>query len=101
MSGFAAKDQPRLPNPVDGRLPIAGYEQLTDSQRHVERILLGLRTRQGIDQSWLTPTEQARARKFCDTGLLTTDHSRLVCTDRGRLFVDGIVRDLIDDVDES
>jgi putative oxygen-independent coproporphyrinogen III oxidase len=77
-------------------LPVAGFEQLDDRQRHTEDVLLRTRLRKGLPLDLLDTDERERAAVAVDDGLLTPDGERLVLTDRGRLLADGVVRMLLD-----
>jgi putative oxygen-independent coproporphyrinogen III oxidase len=65
-----------------GELPIAGGETLTPEQRELERLMLGVRTREGLDG--VEPID----------GLLERVGERAVLTLRGRRLADGVVRAL-------
>lgn len=80
-----------------GRLPIADGEVLSASDRHIERIMLRMRLAEGIAHADLHPTERERMATFVDRGLVTAASERYRITDAGRLLVDGIVRDILDD----
>jgi putative oxygen-independent coproporphyrinogen III oxidase len=81
---------------LDGAaLPVAGFEQLTAQQRHIEDVLLRIRLRQGLPLDLLDDAERARAAVAVDDGLLMPDGERLVLTDRGRLLADAVVRMLL------
>jgi oxygen-independent coproporphyrinogen-3 oxidase len=77
-------------------MPVAGSEELTDEDRHMETVMLGLRLREGLLSSALTASEQTRVPALVDDGLVTVMGERIVCTQRGRLLADGVVRDLLD-----
>jgi putative oxygen-independent coproporphyrinogen III oxidase len=79
-----------------GRSPGAGREVLTDEDRRVERVLLELRLRDGLDLSLLRPEGLAAAHRHTEAGLLELDGGRAVLTLRGRLLADAVVRDLVD-----
>lgn len=79
-----------------GESPIADSECLTEHDRHIEAVMLGMRLRSGLDPAHLTETERERARQAVADGLLTSAPERLVLTDRGRLLADAVVRDLLD-----
>ncbi|MCV7346227.1 radical SAM family heme chaperone HemW [Mycolicibacterium rhodesiae] len=82
---------------ADGRLPVADFERLDAEARHIENVLLGIRLRTGLPVAALTESEQLRAGRAVDDGLLTRTGERLLLTDRGRLLADAVVRDLLDD----
>jgi oxygen-independent coproporphyrinogen-3 oxidase len=71
-------------------------EVLSDEDRRVERILLELRLRSGLDLSLLRPRGAEAARRYVDEGLLDVVDDRVMLTTRGRLLADGVVRDLVD-----
>jgi oxygen-independent coproporphyrinogen-3 oxidase len=79
-----------------GQLPVADFETLSDEDRHVETVLLGIRLREGLPVAELTAAEQARADAAVSEGLLDRVGERLVLTDRGRLLADGIVRTILE-----
>jgi oxygen-independent coproporphyrinogen-3 oxidase len=81
-----------------GRSPAAGRETLTPEQRAVERVMLELRTREGLRLDVLTGGAMAAARCAVDDKLLDAsayDSGYAVLTRAGRLLADRIVRDLI------
>jgi len=80
-----------------GELPIAGFELLGDRERHVERVMLGLRLRSGISLGSLSAAERCRAEAAAADGLLRLVGERMVLTERGRLLADAVVRDILDD----
>lgn len=78
----------------EDELPIADTETLTDSEHHMEKIMLGLRLREGIDRTLLSDKAQPMIDGFIDRGLLADDTS-LHVTHAGRLLADGIITDLL------
>ncbi|MGV0627609.1 radical SAM family heme chaperone HemW [Mycolicibacter minnesotensis] len=79
----------------EGALPVAGFEELSDADRHTEAVMLGLRMREGLELSALDADERERAATAVGDGLLRIDGQRLVLTDRGRLLADAVVRSLL------
>lgn len=75
---------------------VAGTEALDDEAIRIERIALGLRTREGIDLAMLDAPARATAASLASQGLaeLTTD-ARLILRGRGRALVDPIAAELI------
>lgn len=67
-------------------------EILTDSQWACERIALELRTRRGVEQSYLP--EPARAAEVIEAGLAEVNGSRLRLTDKGKFLADTIAAHL-------
>ena len=78
----------------EDELPIADTETLTDSEHHMEKIMLGLRLREGIDRTLLSDKAQPMIDGFIERGLLADDTS-LHVTHAGRLLADGIITDLL------
>ncbi|MEQ3554725.1 radical SAM family heme chaperone HemW [Pseudonocardia nematodicida] len=81
-----------------GERPEAGGEDLTDEQRHTERVMLRLRLAEGLPLELLERDARAAAARAVADGLLVHDaHAagRAVLTDRGRLLADRVVTDLL------
>jgi len=76
----------------EGRVPTAGEELLTPSQRHLETLCLGLRTKNGVALADLTHFPQARQTltSFCEAGLLTIEQDRARPTRQGFLVADSL-----------
>jgi putative oxygen-independent coproporphyrinogen III oxidase len=84
---------------ANGESPAQDSELLSDADRALETIMLGLRLRDGLPLSALSETGRARAAAAVEQGLLEPDRhaeGRAVLTDRGRLLADGVIRDLTD-----
>ena len=84
---------------ADGASPAQAREVLTPEQRRVERVLLGIRLREGHPLADLTPSGLAAAQRAVADGLLDRaayDDGRAALTLRGRLLADAVVRDLVD-----
>jgi putative oxygen-independent coproporphyrinogen III oxidase len=94
----------RHPTSYAGRLaagasPAHAREVLTDHQRRVEQLLLGIRLREGYPLADLAPAGRAAAGRAVDDGLLDPAahaNGRAALTQRGRLLADAVVRDLVD-----
>ena len=94
----------RHPTAYAGRLaagasPAHAREVLTDDQRRVEQLLLGIRLRDGHPLADLGPAGREAAARAVDDGLLDpAAHAsgRAALTLRGRLLADAVVRDLVD-----
>jgi oxygen-independent coproporphyrinogen-3 oxidase len=78
-----------------GELPVAGREEPTPSERHLEEVMLRVRLREGMPASVLADDERDHAETLCADGLLRRRGDALVLTDRGRLLADAVVRDLL------
>lgn len=73
-------------------------EGLTANERWNEQILLGLRTKWGLDQRLLdsdwSQKESAQIKEFTRLGWITEEQHFLKLTDQGKLHADGIAADL-------
>ena len=84
-----------------GDLPVAGGEELDDADRHLERIMTGLRLDEGLPDSAFTAEEKDRADVQVAAGLLRRRPAGhpggpgFALTERGRLLADGVVRDVL------
>jgi putative oxygen-independent coproporphyrinogen III oxidase len=84
----------------EGKSPAAGRELLTPSEAHLERVMLGVRLREGLDLSVLTEQGRRNVAGLVASGLLdgrSAIRGRGVLTLRGRLLADTVVRELTDD----
>lgn len=79
----------------EGTLPVAGFEELSEADRHTEDVMLRLRMREGLALAVLDSGERERAAVAVSDGLLRSDGDHLVLTDRGRLLADAVVRSLL------
>jgi oxygen-independent coproporphyrinogen-3 oxidase len=85
----------------DGRLPIDTFEHLTESQRLAERLVLGLRTSDGVPAVWLAervagdPRLARRVADWMAAGLLRETSTGVRLTERGFLLSDAIFTDLV------
>jgi oxygen-independent coproporphyrinogen-3 oxidase len=70
------------------RLPIGGEERLTEDERRLERLLLGLRLSDGVPVAWV---DESRAEGFVADGLAERRGERVVLTDRGMLLANELV----------
>lgn len=80
---------------ADGQLPIKEEEILGPEEHHTEKIMLGMRLREGIPESWLSAAAQPVLEGFIDRGLLERIDKRIRLTKPGRLLADGMVTDLL------
>ena len=78
---------------ASGVLPVAGVEKLTAAQRHEERVMLGLRLREGLPVTCLNDKELAKVREF--PGLIDVSDQRVTVTEAGRLLADGMIADIL------
>lgn len=84
----------------EGALPIKETEELGAAERHEEKVMLGLRLREGLALSDLDEREQHVARRFEGLGMLAITGGgagRVALTDSGRLLADGIIADILFD----
>ena len=70
-------------------------ETLDHEARRLERIALGLRTKDGISLDLLNPDAVTRARHLADEGLARIDGSQLILIHHGRALVDPIAAELV------
>jgi len=79
--------------------PALAREVLDEGSRRVERVLLGIRLREGHPLEDLSPVGRAAAERAVSEGLLDRsahENGRAALTLRGRLLADAVVRDLVD-----
>lgn len=74
---------------------LATSEPLDEDALRIERIALGLRTREGISLELLGPEAQSRAVVLADEGLAEITAGRLILVHHGRALVDPIAAELI------
>lgn len=77
-----------------GESPEAGHERLTPAQLLLERLMLGLRTSDGVGLDALTPDAERLVSRWEAEGLCCREGGRLKPTPRGMLMADGMARDL-------
>ncbi len=84
---------------ADGLSPAIGRETLTVQQRHDERVLLGIRLREGLSLDRLDDSGRTAVAGLVADGLLdgaaAVRDGRAVLTLRGRLLADAVVRRLL------
>lgn len=78
-----------------GQDPRAGSEQLSDSERAQERLLLGLRVREGLHPNDVPPLDPLALEDAMDVGLIETACGRIRCTDHGWFLLDEAVARLV------
>ena len=81
--------QQYLDTVAGGREPIGGEETLDAEERRLERLLLGLRTAEGVPEEWVGGA--ARAEEFVAQGLAARRTGRVALTDRGMLLANELV----------
>jgi coproporphyrinogen III oxidase-like Fe-S oxidoreductase len=74
--------------------PVAGSEDLSLEERGVERLLLGLRIREGLHPGDVPPLLPLALEDALDAGLVETACGRLRCTDEGWFLLDEAVQRL-------
>jgi putative oxygen-independent coproporphyrinogen III oxidase len=75
-----------------GRLPVGGEERLTEEERRLELVSLGLRTTRGVAASQI---DLARATPYLEEGLLVRSNGHLVLTERGMLLANDVAIALV------
>ncbi len=70
-------------------------ETLDAEAKRLERIALGLRTKDGISLDLLSPDAIARAQNLADEGLARIDGDQLILIHHGRALVDPIAAELV------
>lgn len=78
-----------------GQSPITGSEVLDDDAQAVERLLLGLRIREGLHPNDRPPIEPLALEEAIDAGLIETACGRVRCTDQGWFLLDEAVSRLV------
>ncbi len=78
-----------------GASPAHARELLDDETRRVERVLLELRLRDGLDLGVLDASGREAVSGVLDRGHALIEQDRLVLTREGRLLADGVVRELV------
>ncbi len=76
---------------AEGVAPVAGEEWVDETGRELERVMLGLRTRGGIEREGLP---EVAVQALEDEGLIDACDSRVRLTAEGRLLADAVVRRL-------
>jgi putative oxygen-independent coproporphyrinogen III oxidase len=82
-----------------GSSPAAGRERLDAKARLIERVMLGVRRRQGLPVTDLPESTRPKVTQLAGWGLVDPQEAaagRLVLTQRGRLLADAVVRELLD-----
>ena len=74
-----------------GASPVAGAEELDVQERALERLLLGLRLREGLHPFDAPPIDPLALEDAMATGLVATACGRLQCTEQGWFLLDEAV----------
>ncbi|MGP6172698.1 radical SAM family heme chaperone HemW [Corynebacterium sp. A21] len=80
---------------AEGQLPIKGTELLTAADHHTEKIMLGMRLREGVPRNWFAEAADPVIADFLERGLLGLDGGRLALAEPGRLLADGMITDIL------
>ena len=83
---------------AEGTLPRQESEQLGESERELERVMLGLRIVDGLRLADVPERNRDQVGVHLDRGHLEPDAAadgRLVLTLPGRLLADAVIRDLV------
>ena len=80
-----------------GTVPVEGDENLTEEQKRIESISLGLRTRQGIKITEIRPDRRLKGviQTLQDRGYLHVHGEWLIPTEKGFLVADGLALQFI------
>ncbi len=73
-----------------GQAPTGGQEILDEATRRAERLLLGLRTAEGVARAEVTPIDEEAAAALVAGGLLADDGAVLRVTEAGWALADGL-----------
>ena len=79
---------------AEGRSPAAGREVLSDQERALENVMLGLRERGGLALSSLTPAGARAAELEASRRRVLIVDGSVQLTRKGRLFADAVIREL-------
>ncbi|MBF0570849.1 MAG: radical SAM family heme chaperone HemW [Candidatus Omnitrophica bacterium] len=80
---------------AQGKDVIEGYEDLTDDQLIMEKVLFGLRMNEGIPWTLVPPAKAELIQIWIHGGFLSIEKGYLKTTDRGRLLLDELSSRLI------
>ena len=76
-----------------GEQAIEGFEDLTDAQLIMEKVLFGLRMNEGIPWDLVPSAKQELIQTWIKDGFLLLENGNLKTTDRGRLVLDELSAD--------
>ncbi len=80
---------------TNGKDTIEGYEDLTDTQLIMEKLLFGLRMNEGIPWELVPLSKAGLIQKWIKDGFLSLESGNLKSTERGRLVLDELSARLI------
>ena len=79
---------------AEGRSPVESEETLTEAQREMEGVYLGLRTVEGLPLAAAAPRRASPPPLFAAQGWVVVRDGRLKCTPEGWLRLDSLVSEL-------
>jgi oxygen-independent coproporphyrinogen-3 oxidase len=86
----------------DGQSPVGSHETLTARQRLAERLVLGLRTREGVPRDWIderlsleSERLAAQLEAWSEKALLIEERGRVKLTEAGFLLSDALFVELL------
>ena len=86
-------------NGIENGSPVIDQERLNDDSRYNDRVMLSLRTCEGVDLSTLQPADKtyllSLAQKYIDNRLLTAEGDHLRLSNEGLFVSDMIMSDLM------
>ena len=86
-------------NGIENGSPVIDQEWLNDDSRYNDRVMLSLRTCEGVDLSTLQPADRtyllSLAQKYIDNSLLTAEGDHLRLSNEGLFVSDMIMSDLM------
>ena len=80
---------------LEGEAPPARKETLTPDDLRLEKLMLGLRTSEGVPESLGFETARETVQRLLDQGYLVREDHRLVPTSKGLLVADALARELM------
>lgn len=76
---------------AENTLPIKDSETLTPADRHTEKLMLGLRLKEGIPEHWISPAATPVLEELASRDRVVREDGRVRVTNSGRLLADGII----------
>jgi putative oxygen-independent coproporphyrinogen III oxidase len=73
---------------------VADFEEIDEATARLERIMLGMRVREGVELADLSESGRSAVSRLMREGLIETVRDRITLTDRGRLLADAVIRDI-------